>query len=136
MVTTKITERVHTSLRLPETEFPRSVHHSFPQLPLDGVRVVELGIQSPSVCVAAAGYRLAALGAEVIKVEPLGGDTLRESQNRTFAQYNRGESAPAPYSWTLIACLLHFSRANCAHLEYCTHKFRQEEYSDELASGL
>ncbi len=57
--------------------------------PLDGVRVLDLGaiIAGPF-----AGSLLAELGADVIKVEPLGGDSFR---GPGFAAYNKGQRSIA-----------------------------------------
>ena len=61
------------------------------ELPLDGIRVVEFShmVMGPS-----AGLLLADLGADVIKVEPLGGDNtrrLRGSGAGYFSMYNRNK---------------------------------------------
>lgn len=61
------------------------------ELPLAGIRVVELShmVMGPS-----AGLLLADLGADVIKVEPLGGDNtrrLRGSGSGYFSMYNRNK---------------------------------------------
>ena len=53
---------------------PASVQ-SNPRLPLHGIRVVELGQYTTAPL---AGRHLAALGAEVIKIEPLDGDSARQ----------------------------------------------------------
>ena len=60
--------------------------------PLTGVTVVDLGqvLATPF-----ATYLLGLLGAEVIKVEPLGGDWLRSSHVRSFATQNAGKQSLA-----------------------------------------
>jgi len=55
---------------------------------LDGVRVIELGT---AITAPLPGMMLADYGAEVIKVEPPGGDFFRRGGGATFLAYNRGK---------------------------------------------
>lgn len=61
-------------------------------LPLDGVRVLDLGQYISGPC---AAVLLAEMGADVVKVEPPGGDAFRqweaEGLNATFVAFNRGK---------------------------------------------
>ena len=60
---------------LPAKTAPASSDKCAPQLPLAGIRVVELGQYTTAPL---AGRHLATLGAEVIKVEPMEGDSARQ----------------------------------------------------------
>jgi crotonobetainyl-CoA:carnitine CoA-transferase CaiB-like acyl-CoA transferase len=63
-------------------------------LPLQGLRVLDLGSYISGPC---AAVLLAEMGAEVIKVEPPGGDPFRKWEsgglNATFVAFNRGKSS-------------------------------------------
>lgn len=79
--------------------------------PLSGIRVLELGsyISAPY-----AGSILAALGAEVVKIEPLSGDPFRRglgSESTYYRQYNAGKKSmavnlKAPQGVALVRALL------------------------------
>jgi len=59
-----------------------------PQSPLAGVRVIDL---THAYAGPFATFHLAAMGAEVIKIEPPGGDEFRQWRELTFAQANAGK---------------------------------------------
>ena len=79
-----------------QDDFPPSSDQSLPSggfSPLKGVRVVEL---SHMIFGPACGMFLAFLGAEVIKVEPVGGDKTRQLTGMGasfFALFNRGKKS-------------------------------------------
>jgi len=52
-------------------------------MPLDGIRVVVLGVNVPAIV---AGARLASLGAEVVKIEPPGGDPTEHYSPKWYAE--------------------------------------------------
>ncbi|WP_417722666.1 CaiB/BaiF CoA transferase family protein [Salipiger sp.] len=80
-------------------------------LPLDGIRILEIGayIAGPY-----AGAMLCAMGAEVVKVEPKGGDPFRRgagNRDPYFRQYNAGKRSiaidlKAPEGVALVKALL------------------------------
>jgi crotonobetainyl-CoA:carnitine CoA-transferase CaiB-like acyl-CoA transferase len=77
------------------TDTPRS---QSPRLPLDGIRMVEIG---PYTAGPLAGRYLAGLGADIIKVEPVKGEDSRRFQPRFggvsgfFSNYNWGKNTLA-----------------------------------------
>ena len=69
-------------------------------LPLDGIRVVEF---SHMVMGPTCGMLLADLGAEVIKIEPPGGDKTRRMSGvglGFFRSFNRNKKSVVPVSYT------------------------------------
>lgn len=75
-----------------ETQEAPAAHASQPELPLTGVRVLDLGSYISGPC---AAVLLAEMGADVIKVEPPQGDPFRKWEsgglNATFVAFNRGK---------------------------------------------
>ncbi|HSF15850.1 MAG TPA: CaiB/BaiF CoA-transferase family protein [Vicinamibacteria bacterium] len=60
--------------------------------PLDGIRIIDLSRYAPGpFCT----LLCAALGAEIVKVEPLEGDPLRQIDSEAFARLNRGKKSVA-----------------------------------------
>ena len=74
-------------------------------LPLAGVRVVEIG---QLIAIPSAGQQLSDLGAEVIKLEPPGGEPARQIDadyaRGIFYGYNRGSVQSASTSKTPPIC--------------------------------
>ena len=71
---------------------PAERPHAGPELPLTGVRVLDLGSYISGPC---AAVLLAEMGADVVKVEPPAGDPFRKWEsgglNATFVAFNRGK---------------------------------------------